>query len=332
MYYKLFPEIIDLKPKNPIYYFVSVSNKCNANCKFCDIHEKKEVNTKVDIKELLKNLKDNGAKYVHFTGGGEPLANKEIYDYFEYATNLGLEIVFITNGYFLTSDIIETLGNYNIKAIFFSIDSYNPKTHDETRGVKGIFNRATSAINLIKSKYPNIKIVINQVLNSSNIDDVLEFIKLSDSVKYDYFNPIIVKECPEYYFSNEQIARYNSRLKTLIELMKDHNIELLYDSADYFEEGTYLDDGTDLRKNDISCNILSYCSFIDCVSGNVYPCDCSVHRDENYYSIGNVIDSNIDEIINSEKVKKLRKELKGFSKCKGKCDYANVFLNKKINE
>lgn len=332
MYYKLFPEILNKKRKMPVYYFISVSNICNANCKFCDIHEKKDINTKVDIKKLLNSLKQSGAEYVHFTGGGEPLANKKIYEYFEYATELGLNIVFITNGYFLSEDKIEKLKDYNIKAIFFSIDSYLPKVHNETRGVADIYEKATYAINLIKEKYPNIKIVINHVLNMSNIDDIKEFIKLSKSVKYDYLNPIIVKECPEYYFSIEQINNYNLNLKELYDLIKKYNIEILYDDINYFEKDSYLNDGSDLRKNNIPCNILNYCSFIDCVTGNVYPCDCSVHRDSDYYSIGNVIENNICDIYNSSKAIKLKEELERCSKCKNKCDYANMYLNMKINE
>ena len=68
------------------------------------------------------------------------------------------------------------------------------------------------------------------------------------------------------------------------------------------------------------------------VTGNVYPCDCSVHRDCNYYSIGNVIENDIEYIYEGDKIKKLRKELLGYSKCKNKCDCANVYLNIKINE
>ena len=43
MYIKLFKDILEKNKNNnnPIYSFISVSNKCNANCKFCDIHEKK---------------------------------------------------------------------------------------------------------------------------------------------------------------------------------------------------------------------------------------------------------------------------------------------------
>ena len=334
MYIKLFKDILakNKNNNNPIYSFISVSNKCNANCKFCDIHEKKEINTSIDIKKLLKDLKESGIKYVHFTGGGEPLANKEIYSYFEEATNLGLNIVFITNGYFLNDKIIDELGKYNIKAIFFSIDSHIKEIHDKTRNVPGIFDKATYSINAIKLKYPNIKIIINHVLNRDNIDNLEDFIKMKNKYKYDYLNILIVKECPEYYFNKEQIINYNNKINNIKKLMKANNVQLLADELDYFSSNCYTEDGSDLRKNAIPCQILNYCCFIDCVSGNVYPCDCSVHRDYNYYCMGNIKQNSIKEIMNSEKTSKLRKELLKCSKCKSKCDYANMYFNKVINE
>ena len=332
MYLKLFPELSVLKERRPLYNFISISNKCNANCIFCDIHEKKEISTNVDIHKLLFDLKNVGAEYVHFTGGGEPFANKEIFSYMEYATKLGLKIVIITNGYFLTEEVVNKLGEYNIVAMFFSIDSHSGNIHDVIRNVKGIFNRATSAINMIKRLYPNIKIVINHVLNNSNIDSLSEFIRLKESVNYDYLNPIIVKECPEYYFSEEQIKRFNNSVSNLSTLLREYNIELLYPSFDYFEAGKYTDDGSDLRKNDVPCKILELCTFIDCVSGNVYPCDCSVHRDSDYYAIGNVLEDSISNIFYSDKADVLRKKLIKCSKCKSKCDYANVYLNKEIKD
>lgn len=332
MYIKLFDEILDLKETTPFYNYISISNICNANCKFCDIHEKKEIDTSLNIIDLLNDLSKAGAKYVHFTGGGEPLANKKIYEYFEEATSLGLNIVFITNGFFLTDEQINQLGNYNIKAIFFSIDSHISSIHDETRSVKGLFDRATNAINKIKLKYPDIKIIINHVLNQENILYLNEFINMSKKVKYDYLNPIIVKECPEFYFTNKQIEEYNKSINNIKESLQQNNVELLYDDINYFEKNNYLDDGSDLRKNYISCRVLDYCTFIDCVSGNVYPCDCSVHRDYDYYCIGNLKNNNIVDIFYSKKANNLRKKLIRCSKCKSKCDYANMYLNRKLNE
>ena len=150
MYQKLFPEMLKFDNKFPLYYWISLSNKCNANCKFCDIHEKEDINTKVDVFKLLDNIKNIGGKYVQFTGGGEPFANPEIFDYLEYATKLGLNIVFITNGFFLTESTVKRFKNYNIKAIFVSIDSHLAKVHNETRSVNKLFERATAGINNIK--------------------------------------------------------------------------------------------------------------------------------------------------------------------------------------
>ena len=113
--------------------------------------------------------------------------------------------------------------------------------------------------------------------------------------------------------------------------MVANNVQLLSDELDYFSSNCYNEDGSDLRKNTKPCQILSYCCFIDCVSGNVYPCDCSVHRDYNYYCIGNIKQNSFKEIMNSEKTSKLRKELLKCSKCKSKCDYANMYFNKVIN-
>ncbi len=332
MYLKLFDDILFVNDKIPFYNFISISNKCNANCKFCDIHEKKEKKTSVNISCLIKDLKNNGAKYVHFTGGGEPFANPEIFSYLEDATKNGLNIVITTNGFFLNHDTINKFKNYNIKAIFFSIDSHDSKIHDKTRNVNGLFYRATQAINEIKISYPYIKIVINHVLNHDNISQLSELIKMKNEVNYDYLNMIIVKECPEYYFSLKQIKEYNSSLQKIKALLKEYDVQLLYDNICFFENGCYLNDGTDLRKNNIPCKVLDYCSFIDCVSGEVYPCDCSIHRDFNYYSIGNIKKMSIKEIFNSAKAENLRKELLGYSLCKGKCDYANMYLNKMINE
>ncbi len=336
MYIKLLDENVEEIKKcemKPFYNFISLSNLCNANCMFCDVHEKKEILCSLDVYDLLNQLKDMGANYVHFTGGGEPFANKNILSYFEYATKLNLKIIFITNGYALNEKIIEELEKYNIKAIFFSIDSHRAEIHNRIRGVDGIFDKARNSIKLIKKKYPRIKIVINHVLTKENIDSLKEFIKLKEKVDFDYLNPIIVKECPEYYFSNEQILNYKDSISEIKKLVNEYNISFLYDDIDFFKKNEFLNDGSDLSKNEVKCFFPSYCSFVDCVTGNVYPCDCSVHRDENFYSLGNLKKHPFKEIWCSSRACQLREMVKNYScSCKVKCDCANVLFNKRIKD
>lgn len=325
MYLKLIGNDIFSNKGIPYYNFISISNICNANCIFCDVHDNKDKFTRVDINDLLLQLSTMGAKYVHFTGGGEPFANKEIFSYLDNASKLGLNICITTNGTLLNEKIIEKFKKYNIKAMFFSIDSYEATCHDKLRKIDGAFEKAINNINYIKKLYPSIKIVINCVLQKSNIDYIYKMIDLKKKVNYDFLNPIIIKDCPELYFSDYQILEYckNNYQK------KIKNFDLLYDDINYFEKGEYDENGSDFRKNSIKCQCLNYISFVDCVSGQVYPCDCSIHRDKEFYSIGNLLKNSFCEIWNSKKAEELRKTLYlNCTSCKSKCDGANVMFNK----
>ena len=319
--------------KYPIYAFISISNICNANCVFCDVHENKLIKPSIDIYNLLDQLKDLGVKYVHFTGGGEPFANIKIYDYMEYASDLGLSIIFLSNGIALNKEKIDKISQYNIKAIFFSLDSYKKEVHDKLRGVKGCFDNLCNVINYCKQKMPNIPIVLNHVLSKKNIENLDDFIKLRDFVDFDYINPIIIKECPELYFTQKQINLFNNSKNDLLALAKNKNVDFLYDDINYFTKNQYSNDGSDFRKNDIKCKIPTYTCFIDCVSGNVYPCDCCCHRDQEFYSYGSLKEHTLKELFDGEKFNALKFELLNkCSLCKSKCDYANVEFNKIIGE
>lgn len=328
----MYKKIIDIdisKNEYPFYAFLSISNICNANCVFCDVHENKFITPTIDIYKTMDEMKKIGIKYIHFTGGGDPFANKNIFDYFDYATKLGFSIIFLTNGIALNSDKIDQFYKYNIKAMFFSLDSQKSDLHNNIRGVKGCFENLCEVINYSKLKYPKIPIVINHVLSTKNIDDLKEFIKFKSSIKYDYLNPIIVKECPELYFTNNQINNYKNEMQNIKEIANKYDVKFLYDSIDYFCKDMYLIDGSDLRKNDTKCITCKYTCFIDCVSGNVYPCDCCCHRDQDYYSYGSLKNNTLKELFDSQKYRYLQKELYNKeSKCKSKCDYANIEFNK----
>ncbi len=334
----MYKKLIDLnllkdKSNYPIYAFLSISNICNANCIFCDVHENKCFKTCIDVYSILDQMKEIGIKYVHFTGGGEPFANKEIFDFMEHASKLGLNIIFLSNGIALNEEKIDKISQYNIKAIFFSLDSHLKEVHNEIRGVPGCFENLSKVINLCKNKMPNIPITINHVLSNRNLDYLKDFIDLKDEVGYDYLNPIIVKECPEYYFSKDQIKKFNQEKSEIMELAKNKNVEFLYDDINYFEENQYFDDGSDLRKNQVKCKIPNYTCFIDCVSGNVYPCDCCCHRDQEYYSYGSLKNNTLKQLFDANRFKEIQEELNGrCSLCKSKCDYANVEFNKFIGE
>ena len=332
MYLKLIKEeknkILDYY-NTPFYVYLSLTNYCNANCKFCDVHTNQDKKCNIDVKQTIDELATLGTKYIHFTGGGEPFFNDDIFDYLEYCTKKGIKIICISNGKNLNEEKIKRLASFNIVAFFFSIDSYKASVHNAIRRVSGIFEKATENINLLKKYMPNVKIVINHVLNKTNIDDFANFIKMKSELNFDYINPIVIKDCPELFVSNEQISNYNSNVSKFYDLASQYDVEFLCDNIDFFKDYNVEDNGNRLNNDDMRCIYPSYCAFIDAPSTKVYPCDCSIHRDRNLYCIGDLRSNSFTEIWNGQKRKELQNLLlESKLDCKKKCDEFNCKFNK----
>lgn len=311
----------------PFYVYISLSNMCNANCSFCDVRDNKEKINSIKVDNLIDELSSLGTKYIHFTGGGEPFINDDIFQYLEQCTKKDMNIVLISNGLNLNEEKISKLANYNISSIFFSIDSYNPKIHDTLRGVDGLWNTVTNNINLVKKYMPQVNIVLNHVLNTKNIDDFDKFIKLKENYNFDYINPIVIKDCPSLFPNNAQIKKYQEQIKYYYDLMKSLNIEFLCDDV-YFFKSQISEFGDRSYNSDLKCVYPSFCAFVDCPSGLVYPCDCSIHRDRNIYNIGNLNNQTFYEIWDSNKRESLKNMLLNSElNCKTKCDESNCQFN-----
>ena len=313
----------------PFYVYLSLSNLCNANCKFCDVHTNKLKKCNIDVKKTIDELSSLGTKYIHFTGGGEPFFNDEIFEYLEYCTKKHINIICISNGKNLNEEKIKKMSKYNIVAFFFSIDSHKASVHNAIRRVPGIFEKVTENINLMKKYMPNVKIVVNHVLNKTNIDDFDHFIEMKSTVNFDYINPIVIKDCPELFFTDKQIEKYNKNVMKFYKLAKKYSVEFLCNNIDFFKNYNVLNDGDRLNNDDMRCVYPSYCVFIDAPSTKAYPCDCSIHRDRSLYCIGELSNSSFTEIWNGSKRENLQKLLLASKlDCKKKCDECNCQFNK----
>lgn len=331
----MYLKLIDESPKElikfydkPFYVYLSLSNVCNANCVFCEVRTNKEKKCNIDVIKTIDELANLGAQYIHFTGGGEPFVNDDIFEYLEYCTKKDIKIILISNGLNIDEEKIKKMTNYNIKGIFFSIDSYKAEVHDSLRRVNGLWNKVTSNINLIKKYMPNVKITLNHVLNKTNIDEFEQFIKMKEKFNFDYINPIVIKDYDELFFTESQITNYNDNLNRYYELASSLKIEFLSDNINFFNNKVS-SLGDRFNNIDLKCVYPSFCSFIDAPSGYVYPCDCSIHRDRKIYKIGDLKEQSFENIWNGEQRNLLKQKLLNSElDCKTKCDEANCQFNK----
>lgn len=335
MYLKVlerFEEEVLKREKVPLYVYISLNNKCNSNCIFCDVHQEERKECIIDMSELISEFSELGTEYIHFMGGGEPFVDEKIWDYIRDISDRGMKVAFTTNGLALNKEKIEELSKYNVSHMFFSIDGHTPEIHNALRRVNGIWETATENIKYIKQYMPHTKIIINHVLNNRNIGFIEQMVKMSEQVPYDFLNILLVKGCKELYFTEEQVQSYSENLHRLKRVIKESKIQLLYDDIEFFQEQGDYKNGK-YKSDDYKCFFPMHSAYIDCTSGDVFPCDCTVHRDRKKYLCGNLETLSFAQIWTGMKMEEIREEQINCSQiCKENCDFANIYFNTMLEE
>jgi radical SAM protein with 4Fe4S-binding SPASM domain len=138
---------------------LSLTAGCNLRCSTCfqnaTVVLKDECNL-LQWQNFLRAYKDYGGEIVTITGG-EPLLYADCLKVVEYAKNIGLKVVFLTNGTLLTKEDAKILCA-NCDQIRISIDGPNAESHDLIRG-KGNFERAINGLRYL-SEYSGYQLGI----------------------------------------------------------------------------------------------------------------------------------------------------------------------------
>lgn len=116
----------------------NTTNKCNMHCAHCyresGVAAKDELNTE-EGKALIDEIVKAGFKIMIFSGG-EPLSRPDIFELVEYASKAGLRPVLGSNGTMITTGVAQKLKEIGTMGIGISLDSLNPKKHNEFRDYK----------------------------------------------------------------------------------------------------------------------------------------------------------------------------------------------------
>jgi radical SAM protein with 4Fe4S-binding SPASM domain len=155
------------------------TNRCNLSCMHC--YSKADLDavdtlTTQDIMNTLDKFKENGVKFLIFSGG-EPLTRKDIYDIATRCRELGIITYLSTNGLYVGKNnaqkLIDTF-NY----IGISIDG-SEKTHDHFRGLEGSFRESMKAVKLLNS-YDEAKVGIRFTITKETFDDLKFIFELAE--------------------------------------------------------------------------------------------------------------------------------------------------------
>ncbi len=169
---------------DPLQFIFFITSKCNLRCKHCFYLENLD-NSKdeLSLKEIEKISQGMGNLLWLSLTGGEPFLRKEVAQIAEifYRNNKFCILNLCTNGTLRgqiihsTSEICKKCKNAHI-IIYVSLDGLE-KTHDQIRGVPGVFKAAIETIGglkKLKKYFKNLSVSTITTCNAENQKEIRE--------------------------------------------------------------------------------------------------------------------------------------------------------------
>ena len=305
-----------------------VTAKCNERCVHCYLPNKK----KDDGNEMTLSLFENVIKQYSEMGGlqvslsgGEILLHKDIWKMVEICRQHDMQIVLLSNLYYLKDDDVLKMANANVSMVQTSLYSMNPEIHDQITKIKGSHEKTKRAIEtLVRNNIPtSISCPILKV-NKDCYEDILNYAhSLGIKAQTDFI--LMARENLETDNLENRISIEDC--EKIIRLILENNLR---DTDDFVKKNSKKNLKALLDK-DMSLCAAGINNLCISSNGDAYPCN-----GWQSYKSGNVRNETLQEIWNNSiMLKKLRSiKRSNFPECIS-CDaseYCNICLARNSNE
>lgn len=172
--------------KSPFYVCFFISNKCNLNCKMCNIMESNKNYKEISldkIEKIAKNLASIGTAIVVLTGG-EPFFREDIADIVKIFKKYGITTRLQTNGYIKKFDNMLACSKLGSNDINISLDTLDEKLADYINGAEGSWKNSIRTIARITREFstPNAVCAIMCTLSPYNINHVESLVEFVNTI------------------------------------------------------------------------------------------------------------------------------------------------------
>lgn len=283
----------------PIAIEIHPTAACNHRCIHCSYKERNE-NRDTLSAELMKNLVDSiiamGIRAVYFSGGGEPTLYPELSQYIEKLHRNGVECSIITNAScFEEMGLIPTADKLNYIAI--SVPAVDDKTFQTITGTHNLEKVLELPAKIKNYHGENSPIIGSRVVltnkNYKNVDDFLQIIK---ERQFDYALFKVVRD----YEDNGQGLNADEE-EYLKRFISDHagldeNFTNLSTIFNYKKKPEFI--------NRCWVNQFGMLANVS-TDGRVYPNIVEIDKED--FCIGNLYESKLEDIWNSERHEAVKK-------------------------
>ena len=164
---------------------VFITNKCNLRCVMCRQWRDSFPPGELDAdkwKKIFSDLKRNGIRNIHFTGG-EPLLRKDLTELVAYCAKNGFTVGLTTNAVLLNGEKLEELISSGLRSIAVSLDALEAE-YDDIRGMQGAFKKVESSLRMIaeKKRERALDAYVNFTLMKNNMDQLPAVKNFTDKI------------------------------------------------------------------------------------------------------------------------------------------------------
>ena len=177
----LIKSVVEDKPERVLNGSIAIwnfTNRCNLSCMHCyskSTLDEVDTLTTPQIKKTILQMKENGVKFLIFSGG-EPLTRKDLFEIADFCKDNGIITYLSSNGLYFTTKNIDRIVNA-FDYIGVSIDG-DEKTHDYFRGLKGAFKETLKAVQLANAT--GAKVGIRYTLTKETLGSLEYIFKLAE--------------------------------------------------------------------------------------------------------------------------------------------------------
>jgi len=264
----------------PLYILTEMTFTCNYTCPQCPLGDnnlQRELmpNPSIMSMDLFKKIIDEGERHkcrsFCVNNTNEPLLVKDIAERIQYARKKGfLDILMNTNGELLNEELSEKLIKSGLTRLMVSIDAHSEETFSKIR-VGGNYEKVkNNVLNLVKIR--------------SKLGQKLPLIRVSFVLQKD---------------NEKELNEFKEFWETQVDYVHIQSFAKPYETSEDFR---LTDKHNDLKDN-FRCD-QPWNRIMIRADGNIHPC-CSFYTYD--LGMGNINNSTISDIWNSQRFKELRK-------------------------
>ena len=201
-----------LEKGGPGFCQFALNNACNARCGFCGFaldklpRENWQYVERDGALEAIDILYREAVRYLVLTGG-EPMLHPDLLAIVQYAGNLGMKVLLVTNAGLLKPHRIRELGAAGLSSFIISIDAADAETHERNRGLPGVCERIREANALIDelSLHSTASVTMSRLVDYEALPDFLKSLGFK-AVTFSY--PLTLLNSNFLSFSDSDLVNY----------------------------------------------------------------------------------------------------------------------------